>query len=217
MKTLDQWKAVVDTILIDIRMHFVQLGEALYFAHQDLKGGQEDELMEHILAYGHRKSDIVAAKAAFLWTRPDLAKPTDKILPPENLFAGAQNSKMLNMDMEDHKRIMSDEKFVALKPNGKPDVPKTFKEMTREQRNGLISKGGKIQSETEQAAGPRNNHSSHPLGHVEKTSSRILFINRDGRFQQYASRTELAKMILMADCWEELKQAVKEEQQSYGK
>ncbi len=218
LKTLQQWQSQLEQILLNIRAQFLKLGEALYNAQRELSAADYKQLMSYVEQYSLKDADIKSAIAAYLHTRKDLGTENDHRIDPALVFAGAKNSKILFMDEQDQKRLLSDEKFQVIMPNGKPDRAKTWKEMNEVQRNTLIGKGGKILNINEQMDNMRGkkNAAIYPLGSIEAQKSGLTLIGRDGSMHLKVSWTEFAKMLLSAECWDRIVESVEEVRQESG-
>jgi hypothetical protein len=217
-KTLEQWQNQLDDILLNIRNQFLRLGETLYFAQKELSKADYDKLISYVAQYSLKDADIKSAIAAFLSTREDLGDETDKRIDPALVFAGAKNSKILFMDKQDQKRLLSKEKFEVVMQNGKPDKPKTWNEMNEVQRNTLIGKGGQILSVSEQInnlRGKKNTNIS-PLGEVLVQGKNIVLVDRDNIVHLTASFAEFARMLFDSEAIDPLDAAVKDFQQERG-
>jgi hypothetical protein len=216
-KSLKEWEKDVDGLLLDIRENFIKLGEIIFFAHQDLTAEEYGVFIKHIRQWGLCEADLRAARAAFLYHRPDLGKQNDEErISPELLFAGAKNSKILFMDKKDQDRLLSGEKFQALMSNGKADKAKSWQELSDLQRNMLIGKGGKILTIAEQMAllTPRRNMGLYPLGSVEMHKDYVICTSRNSDWHLQCSLTEFAKMILAnKGFWEALSRTINDVRQ----
>jgi hypothetical protein len=169
--------------------------------------------MSYIRQYSLKDCDVKAAIAAFLYEHPDLGAKEDLRIHPKLLFHGAKNSKILHMDKEDQDRLLSNEKFQVVQPNGKPCEPKTWSELNEVHRNTLIGKGGKILSVQEQLAERpcRKNVAVYPLGSVEKKGQNAqVLVSRDGNMQLQVTWADYTRMLQEADCLEDLKKAIRE-------
>lgn len=228
-RTVAEWQTELDGVLLSIRDQFLKLGEIMHYAYEELAGPEYAELMAYIRKWGLKDADVRAAKAAFLFQHPELGKNEkgqDKQgverVAPELLFAGAKNSKILNMDKEDQQRLLSKEKFDVVMSNGKVDpTPKSWDELTDVQRNVLVGKGGEIQTVDKQIAamnGTPKNLGMYPLGSVELTKSGVIFTSRDGKWHLRVSLPDYAKMLLREKgLWDALKEAVDDAEQEEGK
>ena len=198
-KTLDSFKKELDDVLLTIRSSFIKLGEKLWEAKTAVSSAEYDELTTYVEKQGIRHTDQRAAIAAFLFTRQDIGGSNDLRIDPRLIFAGAANSKILSMDKEDQERLLSDERFTVLQPSGR-STAKTWPEMSEQERNTLIGKGGKIRALDEQQCArdmrhPTRNASLVTLERIDINRKLTVLHAKDSPVQMQCDTSLLARMI----------------------
>lgn len=215
-KNVERIKQDLDDVLLSIRTSFIKLGEKLFEARQTISAEEYDEIMMYVEKQGIRRSDQRASIAAFLHENTHLGTHTDKRVEPKLVFAGAANSKILAMDQEDQERLISNEEFEVLQPSGR-SATKSWAEMTEQERNTLLGKGGKIRTideQTETQYRPKN--ASHFRGsEIEVTDTKVIIFARETPVQVEFSTAAFVRM-LNEQKWKTLQSARKKISQATG-
>lgn len=219
-KNLDTFKTELDEILICIKESFVKLGEKLYDARSILTADEYGKLQEYVEKQGIRKADQRASIAAHIYQKRQnggSVQEHEEAINPDLVFAGAANSKIISMDAADQARLLSDEKFEVLQPSGRA-VKKSWAQMSEQERNTLIDKGGKIRTINEQQDSRfrKNNRLMQPVGSIEINEDTAKFVSRDQTVALHISTDNFIRMLGNKG-WDVLLKSKKIVQQENGK
>lgn len=215
-ETVERIKQDLDDVLLSIRTSFIRLGEKLFKARQTLTAEDYDEITMYVEKQGIRRSDQRASIAAYLFENPHLGTHSDNRIEPKLVFAGAANSKILAMDGEDQQRLVSNEQFEVLQPSGR-SADKSWAEMTEQERNTLVGKGGKIKTIDEQRDSQFTKRNASLLrgDKIEITDKKVIIYAREAPVQIKFDISVFARM-LSCEKWSLLTQARQRVRQEIG-